>query len=178
MLKVYNYNTTFSEFPNEISLCLHISQCPNKCVGCSEPWLWGDEGTELSDEYLEKLIKDNPYITLIGIMGGDNDPEERLKVCKKIKSLGLKVGVYSGKDYMEMSLLGVVDFYKIGRWIMPIGNAEEWHKHSCGPIRFTYSNQRLFEIKNGLVEDVTQELQKVPVNNPNRYIIKESDHGR
>ena len=39
MLLISNYTVSLLEVPNELSLCLNISECPCKCKGCSEPYL-------------------------------------------------------------------------------------------------------------------------------------------
>jgi anaerobic ribonucleoside-triphosphate reductase activating protein len=62
---------TFSEFPDEIALCINITNCPFHCPGCHSPELWEDIGTELTKEELSKLIESNKGITLVGFMGGN-----------------------------------------------------------------------------------------------------------
>ena len=59
-MKYLDYAVTFSEFPDEISLCINISNCPFHCPGCHSPELWKDKGIELSQRKLEKLISDIP----------------------------------------------------------------------------------------------------------------------
>ena len=49
---------TFSEFPNEISLCINISQCPCNCPGCHSSYLAEDIGEPLGELALHKLITD------------------------------------------------------------------------------------------------------------------------
>lgn len=128
MLKVYDYAITFSEFPDEIALCLNISNCPCHCEGCSENYLKEDIGKELTHELIDELmIKYKDYgITLIGFMGGDRDHKEILQMLNYIKAkYQLKVGVYSGLDYIDLDLINVLDYYKIGRFILPKGEERE-----------------------------------------------------
>ena len=37
MLKYSNYEITFAEVPDEISLCINLTNCPHKCIGCHSP---------------------------------------------------------------------------------------------------------------------------------------------
>ena len=97
MLKYFDYSVTFAEFPDEVSLCVNLSNCPNKCEKCSESWLAQDIGTVLNKDSISELIEKNPGITLFGFMGGDNDPEERVVLSKFIKKkFWIKKGGYSG----------------------------------------------------------------------------------
>ena len=41
---------TFSEVPDEISLCINISNCPIKCPDCHSKFLWENIGKEITDE--------------------------------------------------------------------------------------------------------------------------------
>lgn len=128
MLKVYDYAITFSEFPDEIALCLNISNCPCHCEGCSENYLKEDIGKELTRELIDELmIKYRDYgITLIGFMGGDRDHKEISQMLNYIKSkYQLKVGMYSGLDYIDLDLINVLDYYKIGRFILPKGEERD-----------------------------------------------------
>ena len=56
MLKYVETLITFSEFPDEISLCINISNCPNACVNCHSSYLKEDIGTILDYKELDKLI--------------------------------------------------------------------------------------------------------------------------
>lgn len=174
---LYSYAISFTEFPNEISLLLNISECPCKCLGCSEPELQTSEGTFLGSTELDRLIKkhENYHITLVGFMGGDFEHNNVKYLCKFIKNNYpyLKTGMYSGKDYIDRSLLNVLDYYKYGRFIMPKGEPEDWHKQSCGPIIFPWSNQRLLKIEEDKIIDITDQLRKNPLGDLKQYIIKE-----
>ena len=50
MLKYVDTKVTFAEVPDEISLCINISNCPNHCEGCHSPYLAEDIGTELTKD--------------------------------------------------------------------------------------------------------------------------------
>lgn len=182
MLKFYDYAVTFAEFPEEISLSLNISNCPGMCDGCSEPWLLEDVGEELTEEKIDELIAAHPDITVFGLMGGDSDHDDVVRIADYIHKnhKGIKVGMYSGREYMSTKLLNCLDLYKIGRWIMPKGPVAEWHQTNNGVLQFPWSNQLLFEklqTKDGESwVNVTYKFRKEKVGNPARYIINDENN--
>lgn len=176
MLKVYDYAITFAEFPEEISLSINVSNCPGYCDGCSEPWLLEDVGEELTNEKIDELIKDHPGISVFGLMGGDSDHDDVVRIANYVhEKYNIKVGMYSGREYMSTKLLNCLDLYKIGRFIMPKGPVEEWHQTNNGVLQFPWSNQLLFEklqTKDGESwVNTTYKFRKERVGNPARYII-------
>ena len=44
MLKYLTYDIVFQEFPDEVTLAVNLSLCPNKCPGCHSSILMGDIG--------------------------------------------------------------------------------------------------------------------------------------
>lgn len=178
MLFVHSHAISLAEVPNEISLCLNISGCPCKCEGCSEPYLQEDVGESLSWEVLEKLL--NKYkdhgITCICFMGGDKDHEYlRILLGFLVMRTDLKVAFYSGLDYIDLSLVPYLDYYKIGRFILPEGEPEQWHKKSCGPLNFPWSNQKMFRVYKNCLIDITEEFRKDPISDLTRYIVREDE---
>lgn len=179
-LKYYDVATTFSEFPDEIALCVNITGCPCHCDNCSEPWLRPYVGTELTNEEIDKLISEHTECTVFGLMGGDSNYEDCVRITNYIheKHPGLKVGIYSGRDWLDLELAKVIDIYKCGRWIDPyqFGDPSEWPKHNCGVLQFAYSNQLYFERINGKLINNTYKFRKEIINNPERFIIKPEDN--
>ena len=41
MLKYYNYDIVFQEYPDEVTLAINLTMCPNRCVGCHSAYLRG-----------------------------------------------------------------------------------------------------------------------------------------
>lgn len=177
-LKYYDYATTFSEFPDEIALCVNISGCPCHCDNCSESWLRPWVGTLLTNDEIDRLIKENDDITLFGLMGGDSNYEDCIRITNYIheKYPGLKVGIYSGRDWLDLELAKVIDIYKIGRWINPTGPVDEWHQTNNGVLQFPWSNQLYFEKIDGKLVNTTYKFRKEKVGNPARYIIQPEDN--
>ena len=74
MLKYVDTLVTFSEIPDEITLCINISNCPCHCKGCHSSYLAEDIGEELNISTLRELINNNKGITCVSFMGGDSEP--------------------------------------------------------------------------------------------------------
>ena len=126
MIKYVDTLIGFREIPNEITLCINISNCPNNCPGCHSSWLLKDEGTPLTYVELKSLIKKNKGITCICFMGGDREPWEIQRLAKLIKEdYDIKVGWYSGKDKMWEGInLIYFDYVKIGSYKKEFGSLD------------------------------------------------------
>ena len=57
MLKYHSTYIGFREIPDEISLCINLTNCPNNCKGCHSPWLLEDIGIPLTYNEILNLIK-------------------------------------------------------------------------------------------------------------------------
>ena len=44
MLKYANFDIVFQEVPEEVTLAINISNCPNQCPGCHSKYLWENKG--------------------------------------------------------------------------------------------------------------------------------------
>ena len=55
MLRFVNYDLVFQEIPDEVTLALNISNCPNRCDGCHSPYLMEDVGAILGENALAAL---------------------------------------------------------------------------------------------------------------------------
>lgn len=156
MLKVYNYDIVFQEFPDEITLALNISNCPHHCKGCHSAYLWKDEGVELTSDYLQQLIEQNPGITCVGIMGGDYDVSAVNSIARRVRNeYGLKVGWYSGNMYFDSAQVDFFDYIKIGPYV-----------EERGGLNNPTTNQLLFKIEGTFVKtirNITDRLQHTSV---------------
>lgn len=154
MIKFWEKDTsiTFSEIPHEISLCFNITQCPNNCEGCSEPYLRENIGEELTPEIVDHYINDNVGATCVLFMGGDNDPKGISDLCKHIKENHerLKTAWYSGKDKISKDIeIKYFDFIKVGHW-------DEFF----GPLNKRTTNQILYKIEDDDIKDITYKFWK------------------
>lgn len=127
---------SFSEIPDEITLCINISNCPNKCEGCHSSWLQENIGIELNNYELYDIINKNSGISCVCFMGGDSNPEEINDLAIKIKSKNLKVGWYSGKSEISDKInIKNFDYIKIGPYLK-----------DKGPLSDKNTNQKMYEI--------------------------------
>ena len=125
MLKCYSYDIVCQEIPDEISLAVNISCCPNRCQGCHSPWLWSDEGELMTEDFLSSLIgRYSSAITCFCFMGGDAEPMEveRLALWIKSRWKHIKTAWYSGKAELPKGFdLKALDFLKLGPYIEELG---------------------------------------------------------
>lgn len=130
MLKFANYDIVFQEIPDEVTLAINISNCPNHCPGCHSPYLMNDIGSDLTREALDELlIKYGAGITCICFMGGDSDSHEveRLAyyLCRQNIS-PVKVGWYSGKPALPDSFdIQWFHYIKLGPYIEHLGGLKQ-----------------------------------------------------
>lgn len=132
MLKYTDAVITFAEVPNEISLCLNISNCPYKCPGCHSKYLWKDVGEELTKTVILDLATSNRGISCVCFMGGDSDIDTLIDIAKYVKDyLHLKTAWYTGNDNPEF--YPVFDYIKVGPY-----------KEEFGPLNSPTTNQRFY----------------------------------
>ena len=146
MIKYVNTMVTFSEVPDEISLCIEISNCPCHCKNCHSSYLAEDIGEELTLDKIYKLIDSNEGITCICFMGGDSSPKEIDMFARCIKDLyNIKVAWYSGKQELSKDIdLKNFDAIKLGPY------TEE-----LGPLNKNTTNQRFYKVINNELIDNT-----------------------
>lgn len=151
MIKYLNTMVVFEEIPDKISLAVNITNCQNKCIGCHSPQLRKDIGKELTEDAVDKLIKDNEGINCFLFMGEGNDKESLLKIAKYIKEKynNLSLAIYSGRDEVEDEIYNLFDYVKIGPYIAEFG-----------PLNKETTNQRLFKIENGVRKEITSMFWK------------------
>lgn len=86
MLKYESTLITFTEIPQEISLCFNLTQCPCHCENCFEPWLREDYGTPLTIQTIDTEIDKHKNFTCICFMGGDADHQYLYTLITKLKT--------------------------------------------------------------------------------------------
>lgn len=156
-MKYTDTQIVFREVPDEISLAINISNCPNHCKGCHSKELWEDIGTELNEEVLEKLILEHTGITCVAFMGGDASVDEVIRLARYVKEeWGLKTCWYSGRDLFIVNTNNeslyfyeycgyngevkynichsVLDYIKIGHY-----------DENFGPLDNKNTNQRMYQ---------------------------------
>lgn len=150
MLKYADYDVVFQELPNEVTLAINISNCPNRCVACHSAYLMDDVGNPLTEQVLEGLLQTyGKTITCVCFMGGDNEPHAVAQLARWVKTQSafqLKIGWYSGKQALPESFDSQwFDYVKLGPYVPELGGLNK-----------PTTNQRLYKIANtGILEDIT-----------------------
>lgn len=136
MIKYLETLVTFAEIPDEITLCINITNCPCNCNGCHSSYLSKDIGEELNNDVLDKLISDNSGISCIAFMGGDSSPKEINDLAKYVKDkYPISVAWYSGRQELSKDInLDNFDYIKLGPYIKELG-----------PLTSKTTNQRLYQ---------------------------------
>ena len=151
MLKYVDSKVTFTEIPDEITLCINISNCPCHCEECHSSYLAEDIGKSLNLEALTNLIDSNNGISCVCIMGGDANPSEVDDIAQDIKEYypELKVAWYSGRQELSKEIeLENFNYIKLGPYIK-----------DKGPLNCRTTNQVMLEIDviqgKGFKKDIT-----------------------
>ena len=187
MLKYVNTQVTFAEIPDEITLCINLSNCPCHCKGCHSSYLAEDIGQTLTITRIEKLLKKNKGVTAICFMGGDNDPklvnhyaglikrlyveevESTLKVNEAIYLHHKGISINSGDEVLFKRL--IPNPIKVGWYSGRDRIAEDIdlnnfdyikigpYKEECGPLNVRTTNQRFYQVLH------TNEVELVDITN-------------
>lgn len=159
MLKYYNHDIVFQEYPDEVTLAINLTLCPNRCIGCHSAFLREDIGEELTPERITALIDANEGITCVGIQGGDNDPDAVLALCHYVQvhyAGRIRTGWYSGRTWQPTSaqLLQSLNYLKLGPYIPKLG-----------PLSSPTTNQRFYAVNasDGTLKDMTERFLKKKV---------------
>ena len=136
MIKYLETLVAFAEIPDEITLCINITNCPCNCNGCHSSYLSKDIGEELNNDVLDKLISNNSGISCIAFMGGDSSPKEINDLAKYVKDkYPISVAWYSGRQELSKDInLDNFDYIKLGPYIKELG-----------PLTSKTTNQRLYQ---------------------------------
>lgn len=151
MLKYYDVALVFQEVPDEITIAINITGCPHHCCECHSPHLAEDCGVELTPDELSSIFNKFISYTCVCFMGGDNDHNAIVELCKYIKKNipGLKCAMYSGDDEIDPNLCTILDYYKVGHYDKQLGG-----------LNSAITNQRFYKILNGNLIDITNKFFK------------------
>jgi anaerobic ribonucleoside-triphosphate reductase activating protein len=145
MVTYNKYDVVFQEIPNETSLAFTIEGCPNNCVGCHSPHLREQNGTELTQtELLKVLSKYGNNITCVLFLGGDAFHDEMYELFKVCSYFGYRVAFYSGNDVLNEKLFDYLTYYKVGHYNYKLGGLDNPN-----------TNQRIYKYNNFILEDIT-----------------------
>lgn len=150
-MKYVDAKEVFAEIPDEITLAISISGCPIHCSGCHSKYLWADTGEELNSEVLSTMLEEHFGITCVCLMGGDQDPAYINHLAHYVKqNSDVRVAWYSGRDDIDENIeLENFDYIKVGPYI-----------DEQGPLNVQTTNQRLYRVLDGKLEDITSRFWK------------------
>lgn len=138
MVKYIDTFIGLREIPDEITLCINISNCPLRCENCHSSYLRKDIGEDLTQKSLKELLDKNTGVSCVCFMGHEN--LEGLKflneiICPWISTNypDLKIGVYSGFDDIKLEEYNNFNYIKVGRYDENLGGLDK-----------LTTNQRLF----------------------------------
>lgn len=132
-MKYYNYQVTFSEIPDEITLCINLTGCPIRCADCHSKFLWEDTGVELTKEEIYRILDENKGVSCVCLMGGDGDYKnlhavfDYIRTWMMVNKKHLKLALYSGRvDVQDLvdragEWIGNLHYVKVGPYIASLG---------------------------------------------------------
>ena len=150
MLRYASYDIVFQEIPDEVTLAINISNCPNRCEDCHSPHLQEDSGEELTESVLFALLeKYGNAVTCVCFMGGDNSPESVFHWAKFVRQFRKKTAWYSGNDNLHENAPRYFDYIKWGKYIKKLGG-----------LNTPTTNQRFYRIENETMIDMTERFYR------------------
>lgn len=140
---------SYNEVPGEVSLCIYISGCMNRCKDCHYPELQKSNYGDPLYKYIESLIQLYlKQISCVCFLGeGKNtiyEKSEFIQFCEITRSYGLKSCLYSGRDTEIELWMQNFDYIKIGSFISDKGALYE-----------PTTNQRMYKKTGNIYEDIT-----------------------
>lgn len=154
MLRYTDYDIVFQEIPDEVTLAVNISNCPNRCKGCHSPYLMEDVGDALTEESLAVLLsKYGKAVTCVCFMGGDAEPMEVERLGRFLcnqPGRTVKAAWYSGRAELPVGFdTRCFSYIKLGPYI-----------ESLSGLKSTQTNQRLYRIESGKMNDITYRFRR------------------
>lgn len=149
MLRYVDVTIVFQEIPDEVTLAVSISGCPNHCKGCHSPYLWEDIGDTLTEKVVTDWIATyGNAITCLCFMGGDQNPKAVVRLARYVRAISqntIKVAWYSGKSVLATGInMHTFDYLKLGPYV-----------ESCGGLTSPNTNQRLYKNDGNQLVDMT-----------------------
>ena len=154
MLRYTDYDIVFQEIPDEVTLAVNLSGCPNRCPGCHSPQLQREIGAPLTAEALEGILaRYGSSITCVCMMGGDGDPEAVSALAEYLRRsrLDLRIAWYSGRTEPPAGFRAErFDYLKLGPYVEALGG-----------LRSPATNQRLWRLRpDGSRTDLTHRFRQ------------------
>ena len=160
MIRYHNADVVFSEVPDETTLAVNITGCPNRCPGCHSPHLMEETGRELDRAELETLLgRYGRSVTCVCFMGGDADPRGVVRLAGIVRESFpvLRTAWYSGRPDLPEGFgpkeVKSFDYIKLGGYVAELG-----------PLTSPSTNQRFYRVSpDGALQDITFRFRNRPV---------------
>lgn len=151
-MKYTDTQVVFEEIPDEVTLCINVSNCPFRCPECHSKHLWDDIGDELDEAAIDFLMSRNRGVSCVCFMGhgGRSGWKEIGGYAGYIKEKyeGVKVALFSGADSLPLDEMTVFDYVKVGPY-----------RPESGPLNLPGTNQRMYMNTVDGWEDITRYYQ-------------------
>lgn len=153
VLHYIEFGLTHMEVPGEVTLCIYISGCPNKCANCHYVELQQVDAGELLASYFSQILDlYHEYFSCVCFMGeGDASVDSRnelLSYVQESHKRGYRCCLYSGRDTVIEEWMKQFDYVKLGSY-----------REECGPLTKKTTNQRIWMRKSDNVfEDITYQF--------------------
>ncbi len=154
MVKFYNFDIVFAEVPDQTTIAVNISECPNRCPGCHSPHLMQSVGEPLDEDAVVALLdRYGSGITCFCFMGGDARPREIAALAGVVRRLRpqMLTAWYSGRDALPEGVDPCAfDYIKLGAYV-----------ESLGGLSSPTTNQRMYRVAaDGTMEDITHRFRQ------------------
>lgn len=149
MLKYTEVALSHLEVPGETALCIYLSGCMQKCMGCHYPELqcpdYGDWLYLNFSNIIELYLRQATCVCFLGEgKGGTAEKAELLAYADYAQGKGLKTCIYSGRDTDIEPWMTAFDFVKVGSY-----------QPALGSLDCPATNQRMYRKDSGLFTDIT-----------------------
>lgn len=154
MVRFYNFDIVFAEVPDQTTLAVNITGCPNRCPGCHSPHLMQDVGEPLDEAAVAALLdRYGSGVTCFCFMGGDARPGEIAALAGVVRRLRptMLTAWYSGRDALPEGVdPRAFDYIKLGAYV-----------ESLGGLSSPTTNQRMYRIApDGTMDDITHRFRR------------------
>ena len=106
MVRFYNYDIVFAEIPDEVSLALNITGCPNRCPGCHSTHLQQNIGDVL-DASMDKNNNWDDCVTVkeafVNVITAGRDQDDASFTKKVVVPVGA-MEIVAGEDVVALDV--------------------------------------------------------------------------
>lgn len=132
----------FQEVPDHLSVAFTIAGCPLRCKGCHSKHLWSvkeSDCTELTEELFRGFLERyRGSASCILFMGGDQFPEELIKLLDMALAEGYSTALYTGYPDVLGSIKQRLTYLKTGHYVERLGGLDS-----------PKTNQKFIEVSTG-----------------------------